>query len=84
MKKRRGLQKNISIQLIQFDSRLHFVFQKFTTIYTIVHNSVDKALAISKEASEKGQPCLAELSEDVRRLSEESLQPLRENIDTWS
>ena len=36
-------------------------------------NSVDKALAISKEAYEKGQPCLCQLSEELKSSTEDNL-----------
>ena len=56
----------------------------FSMFYYDLLNSVDKALAISKEAYEKGQPCLADLSEDLKCSAEEYLAYLSEQIDNWS
>ena len=61
--------------------RIAFCFSKF---YYEVLNSVDKALAISKEAYEKGQRCLAELPEDLKFHARVNLACLSENIDNWS
>ena len=47
-------------------------------------DSVDKALPISKKAYEKGQPCLSELSEDLKCSAEQGLEYLSENIEKWS
>ena len=42
----------------------------FSKFHYYLLNSVDKALAISKEAYEKCQPCLSELSEDLKSSAE--------------
>ena len=53
----------------------------FSHFYYEVLNSVDKALAISREAYEKGQPCFSELSKDLKYHAEKFLKWLSELID---
>ena len=63
--------------------RLYVAFG-FSRFYYYQLHSADKALAISKEACEKGQHYLSELSKDLKYHGEKCLKLLSELIDNWS
>ena len=60
------------------------ILESFSVFQCDMLDSVDKALAIAKEAYEKGKCCLSELSEELKYYAEIFLEHLSEKIDNWS
>ena len=64
-------------------ARLSIEFN-LSEVYKHLLNKEDKALAIAKDAYDKGSSCLSELDKSLSSVAEDRLKKLKGRIDLWS